>query len=165
MDSGNNNGNLIRDKEEEGADFDRRRCSPKIEAASEDAVMGTWLSPRLFSRDGHFSPSLQLRPLLRTLRWSKRLVPAVLGLVLLVAAALKTHQLAVESNPESSLIPSHWFRIGLVELELGLGLGLLLGIYPRQIRLAAVICFTTFAAVALQQALAGKACCSYFGAL
>jgi hypothetical protein len=93
------------------------------------------------------------------------LVPAVLGSVLLTAAALKAHQLAFGSMAESSLFTSRWSLIGLIELELALGLCLLLGLYPRQTRLAALACFTAFGAVSLQQALAGRASCSCFGAV
>jgi hypothetical protein len=89
----------------------------------------------------------------------------VLGSVLLAAAALKAHQFAFGAIAESSLFTSRWFLIGLIELELALGLGLLLGLYPRQARFAALACFTTFGVVSLQQALAGRASCSCFGAL
>ena len=127
--------------------------------------MGSWLSIRFCDRIGRLPPYLQLRPLLRTLRGFNRGVPALLGLVLLAAAALKARQFATSLNAGSGLFTSRWSLIGLIELELALGLCLLVGLYPRQIRLTALICFTTFAAVSLQQAIAGKASCSCFGAL
>jgi len=54
-----------------------------------------------------------------------------LGLLLLIAAALKGHQLATEPVPETGLLTSRWFLIGVVEFELFFGLWLLSGLYPK----------------------------------
>ena len=45
------------------------------------------------------------------------LVRALLGLVLLVAAALKCYQLATGPLAESSVLTSRWFLLAIVELE------------------------------------------------
>jgi hypothetical protein len=123
--------------------------------------MGGSLPVRLFSRMGHLFPY----PQLRGLWWIYRALPGLLGLVLLAAAALKTHEMATALNTDSDLLTSRWSVMGLIELELALGLCLLLQLYPRQTRIAALVTFTAFAAVSLQQALAGKASCSCFGAV
>src|SRR5438067_724069 len=64
----------------------------------------------------------KLRSLLRTLRGTRKQVPGLLGLVLLVAATLKAHQVAAGPNGESGLFTSRWSLTGLIELELALGL-------------------------------------------
>jgi hypothetical protein len=94
-----------------------------------------------------------------------RAAPAVLGVVLLIAAALKTHQLATGPSGENSLFTSRWFQIGLVEFESVLALWLLSGAYPRQARLTALATFACFSVVSLSQAFAGKVSCSCFGEL
>jgi hypothetical protein len=127
--------------------------------------MGTWLSLRFFRPIAKLPLSVKLCPWLQILRGFTKGIPALLGLVLLAAAALKAHQLATDPPLESGLLTSRWTLIGLVELELGLGLCLLLGIYPPQIRIAALVTFAAFALMSLQQAIAGKASCSCFGAV
>ncbi len=91
------------------------------------------------------------------------IVPAVLGLVLLAAAALKAYQLATAPVVENGLFTSRWFLIGLIEFELALGLVLALGLYPRAAGRVALACFAGFGAVSLHQALAGKASCGCLG--
>jgi hypothetical protein len=106
-----------------------------------------------------------VRASVQTLWGSGKTVPTLLGLVLLAAAALKMHQLVSGTVNEDSYLNSPWFLISLVELELGLGIWLLLGFRPRQARFLALACFGSFAAVSLQQTLAGRSSCSCFGAL
>jgi prepilin-type processing-associated H-X9-DG protein len=104
--------------------------------------MGAWLSTRCIARNGPLPAYRELHPLLLSPRWGRRLVPAVLRLALL-AAALKVHQLATGlGGAESDLITPRCSQFGLIEMELGLGLCLLLGVYPRHIRLAVLVCPT-----------------------
>jgi len=94
-----------------------------------------------------------------------RVVPSALGVILLAAAALKAQQLATGLTVESKYLTSRWILLSLIELELALGLWLVLGLYPRQTRWLALTSFATFSAASLQQALVGKASCSCFGAI
>ncbi len=112
----------------------------------------------------------------RTDRWALYdAICVVLGVMLLVAAGLKVHQLATEPSPPPllhspssaaeliSLLDSRWFLFGVVEFELFSGVWFLAGLYPRQTRAAAMACFALFAAVSLVKALSGAACCGCFG--
>jgi hypothetical protein len=85
-----------------------------------------------------------------------------LGVVLLTAAVLKTHQLAT-GPAEHSLFTYRWLLIGLVEFELALGLWLLAGVYLEQARIAALAAFYEFGSVSLYQALSGEESCGCFG--
>ena len=64
MSPGNISGNLIQDNDVYSISTGVH-AHESIEAPSENAIMGTWLSPRLFGRDGHFSPALQLPPVVQ----------------------------------------------------------------------------------------------------
>jgi hypothetical protein len=86
-----------------------------------------------------------------------------LGLLLLTAAALKGHQLAAAPVPETGLLTSRWFLIGVVEFELFFGLWLLSGLYPKWTWRAALACFSGFACVTLYKALSGESTCGCFG--
>jgi hypothetical protein len=105
----------------------------------------------------------------------------MLGLILLVAAGLKAHQLA--SDPFVTLahrspLPSGegWLRaltpaflhprpflIAVVECELLLGLVLLSGILPRLTWALALLCFGGFAIVSLYKGISGESTCGCFG--
>ena len=74
-------------------------------------------------------------------------VRIVLGLVLLVAVALKGHQLATEPVAETGLLTSRWFLIAVVEFELFFGLWLLGGLLPKWTSRVALLCFGLFAAL------------------
>jgi hypothetical protein len=88
-----------------------------------------------------------------------------LAFLLLVAAALKGHQLVTAPPLGGGLFSARWFQIGLVELELVLGVWLLWGGWPRAAWWAAVAVFSTFASVALFKALRGDATCGCLGSL
>ena len=88
-----------------------------------------------------------------------RIVSAV---ALLVAAALKPHQLATEPVIGSGFLHTRPLVIAVVEFELFFGLWLLAGIWPAQARLAALCCFTLFGGVALWKALSGHGSCDCF---
>ena len=87
----------------------------------------------------------------------------VLGLLLLVAAGLKAHQLATEPVPETSLLTSRWFLIIWVETEIVLGLWFLTGLARRAAWGAALACFSVFSLVTLYKALSGDVSCGCFG--
>ncbi|MBN1908521.1 MAG: hypothetical protein JW818_02170 [Pirellulales bacterium] len=105
---------------------------------------------------------------------SFRLVPVVrvsghdvvrraLAAILLVAAGLKTHQLATSPVVSEGLLDSRWVLVATVEFELFFGLWLLAGLLPRLTWAAAVGCFGLFACVSLHKALGGAASCGCFG--
>ena len=92
-----------------------------------------------------------------------RIVRLAFGLLLLVAAALKGHQLATAPVPEADLLTSRWFLIALVECELALGLWFLSGWRPSLIRLAGMSCFVLFGSIAVYKAVQGAESCGCFG--
>lgn len=91
------------------------------------------------------------------------LLSIVVGVWLIVAAALKAYQLSTEPTPEATLLTSRWFLITLVELELAFGLWLLAGFRPRETRWGAIVCLAAFAAVSLYRAISGADSCGCFG--
>ena len=90
-------------------------------------------------------------------------VRALLGLVLLIAAALKGYQLATEPVANNGILTSRWFLIAQVEFELMFGLLLLSGLYKRLMWMVALVCFVGFSLVTLYKGLAGAASCGCFG--
>ncbi len=101
---------------------------------------------------------------IRARRWTPYdAVRVALGLLLLVAAALKAHQLATEPVIAPGILNSLWFLTAVVELELFFGLWLVAGLYPRQTWAVAVACFALFAGVSLFKGLSGAATCGCFG--
>jgi len=92
-----------------------------------------------------------------------RAVQLALGLLLLTAAGLKTHQLATEPVMATGVLESRWFLIAIVEFELLFGIWLLSGLYPRSTWVLAVVCFVTFSCYSLWKATSGAASCGCFG--
>jgi hypothetical protein len=90
-------------------------------------------------------------------------VRVALGLLLLVAAALKAHQLATQPLPERDLLSSRWVLVLWVEAEIALSLWLLSGLVRRAGWAAALVCFSLFSVVTLHKALAGETSCGCFG--
>jgi hypothetical protein len=90
-------------------------------------------------------------------------VRALVGILLLVAAGLKGHQLVTEPTPERDLLSSRWFLILWVEVELALAVWLLSGLARRAAWATALACFAGFAGVALHKGLIGEASCGCFG--
>lgn len=93
------------------------------------------------------------------------LVRIAVAVVLLVAAGLKTHQLATEPIVGTSILDSRWLLMATVEFELFFGLWLLANLMPRATWTAAVGCFAAFTCVSLYKALSGEASCGCFGRL
>ena len=88
-----------------------------------------------------------------------------LGTLLIVAAALKGHQLLTEPLANKDIWSYRPVLILLVECELALGLWLLSGLFPRLAWLTALACFSFFCVVTLYKALTGAASCGCFGAV
>ena len=88
-----------------------------------------------------------------------------LGTLLIVAAALKGHQLLTEPLANQDVWSYRPVLILLVECELALGLWLVSGLLPRLAWLTALACFSFFCVVTLYKALTGAASCGCFGAV
>lgn len=86
-----------------------------------------------------------------------------LGLLLVVAAVLKGHELLTVPVANQDIWSSRAFLIFQVEFELALGIWLLSGVFKPLAWLAGVACFTLFCGVALYKALTGAASCGCFG--
>ncbi len=93
------------------------------------------------------------------------LIRVVLGVILLVAAALKGYQLATEPTAEISLMTSRWFLVFSVEFELLLGLCLISGLFVRTVWLTTLGCFALFFCISLYKALSGEVSCGCFGSV
>lgn len=94
-----------------------------------------------------------------------KIVMAVVGLVLITAAALKIHQLLTEPIISTSFWESWEFFIIQIPLELGLGIGLCCGLFRKAGWLLAVIAFAVFIAATSHRALTGADSCGCFGAV
>jgi hypothetical protein len=90
-------------------------------------------------------------------------VRTVLGVILLVAAALKGHQLATEPVANRDIFSYRWSLMFQVEFEIFFGLWLLSGLHKRLSWLVAVGCFSMFSCVTLYKGLSGEASCGCFG--
>jgi hypothetical protein len=99
----------------------------------------------------------------RTDRREYHVMRAVLALVLLAAAALKTHQLATQPTLGEGLLSSRAFLTVEVEFEILLGLWLLSGLYRRLAWAVTAGCFAVFAGVAFYKGVRGEASCGCFG--
>jgi hypothetical protein len=89
--------------------------------------------------------------------------PPLLGLVLLTAASLKGYEFATVPAAGEGLWASRWLRIGIVELEIVLGLCLFFGVAPRFVRGCALACFLLFAGASLYKVVLGETSCGCFG--
>jgi hypothetical protein len=87
----------------------------------------------------------------------------VLGVLLLAAAGLKAHGLALEPTGEHTLLSSPRLQIATVEVEVLLGLWLLSGQARRAAWAVALGFFGILAGVSLYLALIGQRSCGCFG--
>lgn len=87
----------------------------------------------------------------------------VLGTLLLVAAALKTHQLATEPVVGGGLLESRWFLAAVVQFEILLGFWLISGVFPCVVWWVALLTFGAFTVVAAAKGIAGEPSCGCFG--
>jgi hypothetical protein len=86
-----------------------------------------------------------------------------LGLVLLTAAGLKASELATEPLTGSGIFTSFWLHTAIVEFETLLGVWMLTGLFQRQARYVAIVCFGIFSCLSLSKGLAGATSCGCFG--
>jgi hypothetical protein len=89
----------------------------------------------------------------------------VVAFVLLVAAGLKTHQLATTPSLGESLLHARWFNILVVEFELFFGVWLVFGLLPKLTWFAMIGCFSIFTLVSFYKAVSGESSCGCFGAV
>ena len=87
----------------------------------------------------------------------------VLGLLLIVAAVLKGHELLTVPVAGKDLWSWRPFLIFQVEFELAMGIWLLSGVFKRLAWLAGLLCFGLFCCVTLYKGLTGAASCGCFG--
>jgi hypothetical protein len=81
-----------------------------------------------------------------------------LGGVLILAAALKAHQLLAGRAPGAG-----WRVAAVVQVELLAGLALLLGLYPAATRWGAMLLFACFVGVSCYQVSSGAKSCGCLG--
>jgi len=87
----------------------------------------------------------------------------VAGMVLLIASALKIHQLLTEPIISRGFWESWEFFLIQIPLELGLGIWLVSGLFRKAAWLLAVLAFGLFIGVTLQKGLIGAESCGCFG--
>jgi hypothetical protein len=86
-------------------------------------------------------------------------VPIIVGTLLIGAGFLKADRAFTDVSDRYTFL----FRLGLIELEIVLGLVLVFAVWPRVSRLAALVVFAGFAAAAFVQAVAGVRSCACLG--
>jgi thiol-disulfide isomerase/thioredoxin len=94
---------------------------------------------------------------------ANRIITVVTGLVLIVAAVLKIHQLLTEPIISKGFWESWLFFVFQIPLELGLGIWLVSGLFRKAAWMIAVLAFGMFILVTLQKGLAGAESCGCFG--
>jgi hypothetical protein len=98
--------------------------------------------------------------------WTWRiLVRCALSLLLLTAAALKAHGLAVDPVARTGLFSLAEFQLVVIIAEVFLGIWLLSGKHPLGSWLAALATFSLFAAVSFYQGWIGQSSCGCAGRL
>ncbi len=95
----------------------------------------------------------------------RKLIPRALGLLLLVAAALKFHGLALTPVSPMGWFSAPWFQVIVIQAEVVLGVWLVSGRAPTFAWLLATVTFSLFAAVSFYQGMVGRASCGCFGRL
>lgn len=88
-------------------------------------------------------------------------LPRLVGSVLVAAALLKTYQFVAPPPSEEPL----WITFLLVAVEVFCGLGLVTQWFPRSCRIASLVLFACFLAVALAKALSGAQSCACLGSV
>ncbi len=87
----------------------------------------------------------------------------IAGLLLVIAAALKSYQLLTEPIISTGFWESWEFFLIQIPLEMGLGIWLLCRLFRKAAWLAAVAAFGIFIVITLEKALAGAESCGCFG--
>lgn len=97
------------------------------------------------------------------MRIANHIITVVTGLVLIVTASLKIHQLLTEPIISKGFWESWLFFVVQIPLELGLGIWLVSGLFRKAAWMIAVFAFGLFILVTLQKGLAGAESCGCFG--
>jgi hypothetical protein len=98
-----------------------------------------------------------------SMKTANQIIMTVTGLVLIIAAALKTHQLLTEPTISKGFWESWAFFVIQIPLELGLGIWLVCGLFRKAAWILAVLGFGLFILVTLQKGLIGAESCGCFG--
>jgi hypothetical protein len=93
------------------------------------------------------------------------LVSRLLGLLLIGAGVLKCFGLGVNPVAPSGVFSSPAFQIGLIQVEVVLGVWLLWGRNPISSWISALVTFTSFTIVSFYLGWLGQSSCGCFGAL
>jgi hypothetical protein len=96
---------------------------------------------------------------------SYAIISRCLGVLLLAAAALKLHGLAIDPAGHSGVFAAAEWQVGIVEIEIFLGLWLLSGHRPIGSWLGVQLAFGCFTAASFYQGWIGQASCGCFGAV
>lgn len=94
---------------------------------------------------------------------ANKIVMAAAGLTLIIASALKSHQLLTEPIISKSFWESWLFFVIQIPLELGLGIWLVCGLFRKAGWLLGVLSFGLFIGVTLQKGISGAESCGCFG--
>jgi len=97
------------------------------------------------------------------MKTANKIIMIIAGLVLIVASALKAHQLLTEPIISPGFWESWLFFVFQIPLELGLGIWLLCGLFRKAGWLIAVFSFGIFIMVTLYKGLIGAESCGCFG--
>lgn len=97
------------------------------------------------------------------MRIANQIITVVTGLVLIVAAVLKIHQLLTEPIISKGFWESWEFFLIQIPLELGLGIWLVCGLFRKAAWMLAVLAFGLFILVTLHKGLMGAESCGCFG--
>lgn len=89
----------------------------------------------------------------------------LLGILLLIAAALKGWQLLTEPVANNDIWSYRPFLILTVEFELALAIWLLSGLFKKAVWLVSLLCFSAFSAITLYKAITGADSCGCFGSI
>jgi hypothetical protein len=91
------------------------------------------------------------------------LAPVLIGLLLIAAGLAKTYKMATELPAGNDGPLPSWLVIALAQIELILGVWLVVGLYPRAAKSTALAIFSVFCGVSLYQVLTGEQSCGCFG--
>ena len=97
------------------------------------------------------------------MKTANRIIMIAAGLIFIVAAILKTHQLLTEPIISKGFWESWEFFVIQIPLELGLGIWLISGLFKKPVWLISVFAFVAFIVITLYKALMGFESCGCFG--
>lgn len=93
----------------------------------------------------------------------QNIVRWIAGVILILAAILKGHELFTTPAAEKGILSNRWLLIGLIEFEWILGVLLLSGLMTRVTWATAVVAFGIFTCIAGYMAWIGETSCGCFG--